>query len=147
MLTRERAVATLTAYQDRLEEAWGQGPEAYQKAFLHPPAGVAAHEIDREMMITRVNPAELQLLGYREDEMLAQPAWQFIVMEGVSQRAMDKKLSGETELKPFVRAFKRADGSAVTMLLLDRHLRDARGRVVGIRTVFTEFDPSAEGQA
>lgn len=147
MLTREQALTTLTTYQDRLEEACGQGPEAYREAFSQPPGGVAAHEIDREMKITRVNPAELGRLGYREDEMLGQPAWQFIVMEGVSQRAIDKKLSGAVELKPFVRAFKRADGSAVTMLVLDRLIRDALGQVVGIRTVLTEIDSSAEAQS
>jgi len=147
MLTREQALTTLTAYQDRLEEAWSQGAAAYQDAFTNSPSGVAAHEIDREMKITRVNPAELGLLGYREDEMLGQPAWQFIVMESVSQRAIDKKLSGAVELKPFVRAFKRADGSAVTMLVLDRLIRDALGQVVGIRTVLTELDSSSEAQS
>ena len=50
-------------------------------------------------------------------------------MQGASQRAIEKKLSGEKELKPFVRTFHRkADGTGVALLVLDRLIRDAHGR-------------------
>jgi hypothetical protein len=54
---------------------------------------------------------------------------------------MDQKLSGQRQLMPFVRAFKKADGRPVTLLLLDRHLVEPSGKVVGIRTVLTEIPP------
>ena len=44
----------------------------------------------------------------------------------------------EKELRPFVRSFRRADGSAIALMLVDRLLRDPKGAIVGIRTVMTE---------
>jgi hypothetical protein len=70
--------------------------------------------------------------------MVGRPVWEFIVMQEVAQRAMDRKLSGTVELKPFVRTFLRADGSPVPMVLLDRHRKDVQGSIVGIRTVGME---------
>jgi len=64
----------------------------------------------------------------------------FIVMTETAERAIGKKLSGDQELKPFVRTFKRKDGSAIALALLDRCLRDANGQVVGLRTVIAPAD-------
>jgi PAS domain S-box-containing protein len=89
-----------------------------------------------------VNPEELRLLGYRENQMVGRPGWEFVVMQGVSQRSIEKKLSGEKELKPFVRTFHRADGSGVALLVLDRLIRDATGKARGIRTALM-LAPSA----
>lgn len=81
-----------------------------------------------------MSPGELHLLGYRENQMVGRPGWEFVVMQGVSQRSIEKKLSGEKELKPFVRTFQKADGTGVALLVLDRLIRDAQGKARGIRT-------------
>jgi PAS domain S-box-containing protein len=138
--SREQASARLGAYQDRLESALQQGQKGYDAAFEDPPAGVGAHEIDLAKVLRRVNGAEMRLLGYSREQMLGHPVVQFIVMDETSRRAIEKKLSGATELKPFVRTFRRADGSPVTFLLLDRFLRDSEGAISGIRTVLTEVE-------
>jgi PAS domain S-box-containing protein len=137
--TRELLEADLTAYQDRLEAAAAQGKAAYDLLFENPPPGIGAHEIDVNKRILRVNGEELRLLGYRADQMVGHVASEFILMQDYSQRAMDKKLSGAAPLTPFVRAFRRPVG-ACTMLLLDRHIRDGHGQIIGIRTVLTSFD-------
>jgi PAS domain S-box-containing protein len=141
--SRDQAVAGLTAFQDRLDEAWARGRSEYDRVFDNAPGGIGVHEIDVHRRIMRVNPEELRLLGYRESEMVGKPAMDFIVMQEVSQRAIDKKLAGSVELKPFVRAFRRKDGSAITLMLLDRHLRTPSGQIAGIRTAMTEVDASA----
>jgi PAS domain S-box-containing protein len=138
--SREQAVAQLEAYQKRLENALKQGENNYDAAFEDPPTGVGAHEIDLTKVLRRVNGGELRLLGYSRDQMLGRPVVQFIVMDETSRRSIEKKLSGTMELKPFVRTFRRADGSPVTFLLLDRHLRAADGTVSGIRTVLMEVE-------
>ena len=138
IVPREEAIARMQAYQDALEQALGRGESPYRALFDKPPGRIMAHEIDRDKVILRVNPFELELLGYREEQMVGRPVWEFIVMQEVAQRAMDKKLSGTVELKPFVRTFLRADGSPVPMVLLDRHRKDVRGSIVGIRTVGME---------
>jgi PAS domain S-box-containing protein len=92
-------------------------------------------------VIVRVSPAHERLLGYPPEAMVGRPAADFIVLQESGERAMDQKLAGTRELKPFVRAFKRADGSSVTMLLLDRRLHDRDGNLVGMRTVMTPMAP------
>jgi PAS domain S-box-containing protein len=94
------------------------------------------------MRVVRVNPGELKLLGYREEEMVGRPVFEVIVMQEVARRAIEQKLRGEKELRPFVRSFRRSDGTALVLLLVDRHLRDAKGSIIGIRTAMTEVSGS-----
>jgi PAS domain S-box-containing protein len=137
-LPRDEAIARMTAYQDALAKAFARGPTHYDALFDKPPGLIAAHEIDAQKVITRVNPFELELLGYRREQMMGRPVFEFIVMQEVGKRAIDKKLTEAGEIKPFVRSYVRADGSAVPMLIVDRQRRDPAGHVVGMRTVMME---------
>ena len=130
----EAAAARLRDHLVELEQAQAQGPARFRDVFERPPAGIGVHELDDQGVITRVNAEELRLLGYSEGQMVGRPGWEFVVMQGASQRSIEKKLSGEKELKPFVRTFQKADGTGVALLVLDRLIRDAHGRARGIRT-------------
>jgi PAS domain S-box-containing protein len=127
-------VAVLQAYQDELTEAAQQGARRFEQVFASPPAGVGVHEFDTTATIRRVNAEELKLLGYDAAQMVGRPVWQFVVMQDASRQSVQKKLAGEKDIKPFVRTFRRADGSGVVMLLVDRRLQDAEGQPAGIRT-------------
>jgi PAS domain S-box-containing protein len=142
LLTMDDAVTLLNGFQDRLDRAAEEGASRYDEVFAHPPAGVGVHEIDQKRIIRRVNTVEPDLLGYTAKELVGRPVHDFIVMSEASQRAIDKKLSGGA-LRPFVRSFRRADGGAVPMALVDRHLKDAAGAVVGIRTAMVRIAGSA----
>lgn len=133
-LSEEAASARLAEYLDVLERAAAEGAARFREAFERSPAGIGVHEIDARGVLTRVNAEELEMLGYRAEEMVGRPAWDFAVMQGVSQRSIEKKLSGEKELKPFVRTFHRKDGTGMALLVLDRLVRDAAGKPTGIRT-------------
>jgi len=130
----EAAAARLREHLVALEQAHTQGPARFRDVWERPPTGIGVHELDDQGVITRVNSEELRLLGYSESQMLGHPGWEFVVMQGVSQRSIEKKLSGEKELKPFVRTFQKADGTGIALLVLDRLIRDAHGRARGIRT-------------
>jgi hypothetical protein len=67
----------------------------------------------------------------------------FIVLQEASRRAIAQRLEGSRDTKPFLRAFRKADGSAITMLLMVRVIRDERGRS-WIRTVMTEAELTGE---
>ncbi len=136
-LLHKDATQVLSDYLDQLERADKEGRLA--KAFEAAPSGVGVHEIDTEARVLRVNREEQRLLGYTADEMLGRPVWEIIVMQEASRRAIEQKINGERELKPFVRSFRRKDGTAIALLLSDRYLRDARGEVVGLRTAMTEI--------
>jgi PAS domain S-box-containing protein len=133
-LTEEAAAARLAEFLVDLERAEADGAARFGALFDRSPAGIGVHELDAQGVIQRVNPEELKLLGYRREEMVGRQVWDFAVMQGVSQRAVEKKLSGEKELKPFVRTFHRKDGTGVALLVLDRLVRDASGKARGIRT-------------
>ena len=135
--TMEEASRLLEEYQERLDRALQEGRKQYESVFAAPPAGVGVHEIDTHRVITRVNRVEPELLGYRPEDMVGKAVLDFIVMSEASRRAIAKKLAGDVTLKPFVRTFRRADGSAVLLGLVDRHLKDGQGRIVGIRTALT----------
>ena len=131
------ASQVLSDFLDRLDLADREGRLA--KAFEAGPPGVGVHEIDTEARVLRVNGEELRLLGYTAEEMLGRPVWEIIVMQEASRRAIEQKVRGERELKPFVRSFRRKNGTAIALLLSDRYLRDVHGEVVGLRTAMTEI--------
>jgi PAS domain S-box-containing protein len=135
---QEKDAAKMAGFQDKLEQAEREGPERFAAAWAAPSPGVGCHEIDLKRVMRRVNGEELRILGYREDQLIGQSVVDLIVMQDTAQRAIDDKFSGARELKPFVRTFKRADGTPITLLLLDRHIKDAEGRVVGLRTSMME---------
>jgi two-component system sensor histidine kinase/response regulator len=128
---KDEAVARLEIYQTRLDNV--RKRQEYDQLFDHAPADVGLHEIDMDKKVTRVNPSELKILGYRADQVLGKQASTFAVMKDASVRAVEKKLAGGG-LKPFVRTFLCADGSAITLVLVERYLKDARGQIIGIRT-------------
>ena len=137
-LSQDEAARVLEEYQERLARAEKEGAMRLSEAFRDSPPGVGVHEIDTSMRLIRVNPEELKLLGYREDQVVGRPVWEMIVMQDASKRAIEQKMKGEKELKPFVRSFRRADGSAIALMLADRHLRDFKGNIVGLRTAMVE---------
>ena len=137
---QEDQVARLQDYQDRLAEAERMGPSAFEAAFRTPPRGIAVHEFDNSATIQRVNAEELRLLGYEQGQIVGRRIWEFVVMEDLSRESVKKKLAGEKDIKPFVRTFRRADGSGVAMLLVDRRLYDAQGEIRGIRTAMLPIE-------
>ena len=132
------AVALLTAYQDRLDRAAEEGAARYDEVFANPPGGVGVHEIDQKRIIRRVNAVETEILGYTAEELMGRPVHDFIVMNEAAQRAIERKLSGGVALRPFVRSFRTADGGALPMALVDRHIKDGAGTVLGIRTAMAK---------
>ena len=137
-LDQATATRVVNEYLDHLERMQKEGPLRLREAFDKAPPGVGVHELDREMRVVRVNAEELRLLGYRENEIVGRIVWEIIVMQDNARRAIEQKLKGERELKPFVRSFKKADGTAIPLLLADRHIRDVRGEITGLRTAMTE---------
>jgi PAS domain S-box-containing protein len=132
--------ARLAEYQDRLEQAERAGAASLAHVFDNSPAGIGVHEIDDDMRIERANDEDLRILGYVREEFVGRRVLDFIVMSETAKRAIGKKLTGDQELRPFVRTFRRKDGSAVALVLLDRYRKDPAGRVIGLRTVLARAD-------
>jgi len=145
-VSQDQMVAVLQAYQDKLAEAARDGTQRFEQVFSRPPAGVAVHEFDGSGTIRRVNAEELKMLGFEAAQMIGRPVWEFVVMQEASRQSVQKKLGGEKDIKPFVRTFRRADGSGVAMLLVDRRLVDAQGLPQGIRTAMMCLEDGEQGR-
>ena len=120
------------------EEAMQESEERFHQLFDDAPIGY--HEIDREGRITRVNRTELDMLGYTIEEMLRQPVWKFIGEEKSSQQTVLAKLAGT--LPPdqgYERTFRRKDQTTFPVLIEDRILHDAEGRIAGMRSVMQDI--------
>jgi len=107
---------------------------------LFHEAPVGYHEIDTEGRIVRVNQTEWEMLGYTVDEMLGRPVWEFSSTPEESQEAVRAKLGGhESASRSFERIYRRKDGTAIPVLIEDRLLRDAVGRIIGIRSILQDI--------
>jgi len=104
---REEVEVLLEAYQSQLDAAAAHGEGEYSRAFDESAPGMGTHEIDAHKLYRRVGRGALAILGYRAEQLLGRPVFEFIVMSETAQRSIDKKLTGAVELKPFVRSFIR----------------------------------------
>ena len=125
------------------EQALRESEEKFQELFDEAPVGY--HEIDTEGCITRVNRTELEILGYEAKEMLGRPVWEFNLEEEISRQAVLAKTCGDAPPgRAFERTYLRKDGSMVSVLVEDRLLRDAMGRIEGVRSTIQDITERRE---
>jgi len=120
------------AERARAEEALRLSEASFRELFDEAPAGY--HQLDEKGHIVRVNRTELAMLGYEADEMLGRHASDFVLEREESRRAVVAKLAGTLPPAAVERTWVRKDGSHLSVLIEDRLLRDANGKITGIRT-------------
>jgi PAS domain S-box-containing protein len=128
----------LARFLDDLDRAFVAGPRAFDTLFNAPPTGFSVHEILPDKTFTRVSPAHQTLIGHTPQSMIGRPASDFVVLKETSERAIARKLAPGAALLPFNRTWKKPDGTEVTLLMLDRHIKNTEGQITGIRTAITE---------
>ncbi len=132
----------------RAEQALQESEKRFKEMYDDAPVGY--HELDAEGRLTRVNRTELQMLGYTEEEMIGQYIWNFVTDEESSKQRVLNKLSGSLSQRlESERFFLRKDHTRIPVLTEDRLLRDAHGKIVGIRTIIqnlTERKQAEEAQ-
>ena len=83
-------------------------------------------------------PGTFSILGYDPAGLVGRSVADYVVLKETAERAMSRKLAPGAVLLPYTRTFRKSDRSEVTLLLIDRHLKDKEGHVTGIRTAFAE---------
>jgi len=122
----------------RAEEALQESEKRFRQLFDEAPVGY--HEYNVEGRITSVNQTELEMLGYRLEEVIGQSVWNFIVEGEGSRQAVLEKLSGELPPgRQFERTYRRKDGTTFPALIEDRLLRDTAGKVIGVRSTLQDI--------
>ncbi|MGH2354963.1 MAG: PAS domain S-box protein, partial [Chloroflexota bacterium] len=118
------------------DEALRDSEARFRELFEFAPVGY--QELDSQGRFTRVNHALCDLLGYRPDELLGRPIWEFQWAHGESaeetRRKFFEKLARAEPWHAVERVRVRKDGTLRTVWVEDQLVRDAAGRVVGLRS-------------
>ena len=133
-----RKALELARFLDDLDRAAVAGGRAFDALFNAPPKGMSVHEILPDKTFTRVSPAHTSFFGYSTSEMVGRNAADFVVLKETSERAMTRKFAPGAALLPFNRTWVKKDGTEVSVMMLDRHIKDAQGHIIGIRTACIE---------
>jgi PAS domain S-box-containing protein len=118
----------------------------YRDFFEEAPVGYQIY--DSEGRITHVNRRMLEMLGYTAEEMVGRHVWDFLEEKDAARGLIRAKLSGkEPPSKGLERNYIRKDGTRVPVLVEDRFVTDALGRIAGVRSTLqdvTEFRRAQE---
>jgi PAS domain S-box-containing protein len=122
-----------------LEQQLRDSERHFQSWFQDAP--VACHEVDRDGVILCVNQAECELFGFRQEEMLGRPIWEFMAAEDREKTRVGllRRIADEQPLVPLEREYKRRDGSSVMMEIHQKRIRDAAGQPIGLRTFLLDI--------
>jgi PAS domain S-box-containing protein len=124
--------------RQRAEEALLRSDKEFRQLFDDAPVGY--HELDHEGRIVRVNQTELTSLGYAAEEILGHFVWEFLDDQEASRQSVLAKLSGtKLPAKGVERLYRRKDLTTITVVSEDIVLRDADGRITGIRTTLQDI--------
>jgi PAS domain S-box-containing protein len=125
--------------RESLEQQLRDSERHFQSWFQDAP--VACHEVDRDGVILCVNQAECELFGFRQEEMLGRPIWEFMAAEDREKTRIGllRRIADEQPLVPLEREYKRRDGSSVVMEIHQKRIRDAAGQPIGLRTFLLDI--------
>jgi PAS domain S-box-containing protein len=129
----------LTRANEQLEKAKAEFRDLYDNA----PIGY--QEMDTEGRITRVNRAELAMLGYPPEEMLGKPVTDF-VLEPECKAGIQAALAGAQCKQAFERTFRRKDGSLLPILVDYQHVL-TDGKITGLRATLQNISALKEARA
>jgi|GEM_PF-1358114 len=127
--------------QERTGGPAGPGSEERRFRDLWDNAPVAYHTADSRGIITDVNRTEARMLGYRKDEIIGRPVFDFILPEqrDDARRRFFRKIAGQRLPRSKDRIFLRQDGGQVHVAVDDRLERDAAGEVTEIRSTLVDI--------
>ena len=120
--------------QKEAERALRESEVRFRELYDDAPVGYC--ELDASGRIRQVNKTQLDLLGYQEEEMAGRCIWEFAADEE-SRRVIQDRIASEVPLTgAFEAAYRRKDGTTLTMLIEEKILEDENGVTVGVRCTF-----------
>lgn len=124
---RSLIIEELEKSEERFREMFDNAPMAY-------------HELDDQGHIVRINNTELAMLDYTADEVIGRHVWNYVFDREASHERVLNKLKGNEPLSQY-NEFRliRKDGEPIAVLAQDRLLRNDKGVVTGIRTIFQDI--------
>jgi PAS domain S-box-containing protein len=128
------AFITEMSEQRRTEAALRQSEERFRQLYDEAPFGY--HEIDASGRILMVNQTECDMLGYTREELIGRLIFDFIAEDerAAAQRAVRDRMAGDTTQQFVERTYVTRDGRKLALAIENRAIRDASGRIVGMRS-------------
>jgi len=101
---------------------------------LWDQAPFACHLLNTRGIITSVNQTEARLLGYKKEELVGQPIFNFILpaQRAEAKKKFQQKLAGKPVPRIKDRILVRKDGSKIHLAVKDLIERDDRGKPTGV---------------
>jgi PAS domain S-box-containing protein/putative nucleotidyltransferase with HDIG domain len=101
---------------------------------LWDQAPFACHLLNTRGIITSVNQTEARLLGYKKEELVGQPIFNFILpaQRAEAKKKFQQKLAGKPVPRIKDRILVRKDGSKIHLAVNDLIERDDRGKPTGV---------------
>jgi two-component system, sensor histidine kinase and response regulator len=130
------AVAIDVGEQRRAERALQESERHFRELFDDAP--VAYHELDLDHRITRVNATELNMLGYRSEEMVGRLVTDFIISDSPGT-SLPQIPAVDQRHESHERTFRRKDGRRVPVLMRQRPMTDDAGVVCGTRATLQDI--------
>ncbi len=134
------AIANTLLFEEhkRTAEALRENEEKFRDLYDNAPGGY--HEFDMEGRITNINKTELEMMGYSFEEVIGKHVWKFSVDEDARREAILARLAGTNLPSQGIRrTYRRKDGTEFPILIHIRMLRDANGRIKGIRSAVQDI--------
>jgi two-component system sensor histidine kinase UhpB len=123
--------------QRKAETAWRQSEVRYRRLVENINEGILMQ--DKDGKITYVNEPFLEMIGYREDEVLGHKSTEFLG-EGYLTKMKEKRAKRpENEWESYELAWKRKDGKQIYTSLSPKPLFDEKGRFNGSVSVLTDI--------
>lgn len=121
------------------ERALQESEERYRELYHQAPVGY--HEVDRHGYLLRVNKTEADMLGYKIEEMIGRPIFDFISPEQREhgQKEFFEKIEQILPLEGFERKYQRKDGEELFVYIEDRLTYDKTGLISGIRSTMQDI--------
>ncbi|MCX7704915.1 MAG: diguanylate cyclase [bacterium] len=122
-----------------IEESLRENERRYKDLWNNAP--VAYHIVDRNGIIMDVNKTELKLLGYKKNEMIGKPIFDFITpaqRKQAYQRFL-KKIKGEKVESTYDRIYLKKDGTPLYVSIYDVPEKNGKGEIIGMRTAMIDI--------
>ena len=131
--------------QKKTENELNKSREDFKNLFDNAPVGY--HELDSEGKILRMNQTELNMLGYKDEELKGKYIWEIAHNEIETHQQVLEKLRGHyTPAYTFETILINKNGQKYSILIQDRIVYDKSGNITGIRTTIQDISERKQAE-
>jgi PAS domain S-box-containing protein len=117
----------------------------FREFFYDAPVGY--HELDPDGVIACVNTTELEILGYAPEDMIGHSIFEFLEEPEPARAIFAEWLAGTKSPETTEGSFRRRNGTFVAAQVDFRMIKDASGRMAGVRATLQDITVRKRAEA